>query len=104
MGDQPNKDLIMMGTEGDGEWEGDEGYYDNDFNALKGAKGKGKGKNNLQCYRCKGYGHMARGCPTPEDSQAEHLYLQCGGEGHFARDHHSMPKGKEKRSHGNRRP
>ena len=92
-----------MGTEGDGDWEGDEdyeGYYDNDLNAVKGAKckgkGNGKGKNNLQCYRCKGHGHMAFQCPTPEDSQAEHLCLQCGGEGQFARDHFLMPKGKGK--------
>ena len=100
----------MMGTEGDGDWEGGEdyeGYYSNDLNALNGAKGKGKGKgkgkDNLQCYWCKGYGHMAFQCPTPEDSQAEHLCLQCGGKGHFARDHQLMPKGEGKRRHGNRR-
>ena len=55
LGDQQDKDFNTMGTEGDGEWEGDEGYYDNDLNALKGAKGKGKsgmGKNKLQCYGC----------------------------------------------------
>lgn len=47
MGEQPDKDLNMMGTEGDGDWEGGEGYegyYENDLNALKGAKGRARAK------------------------------------------------------------
>ena len=71
---------VDRGGEGGGE---DEGYYDDDGNwwdwqgncwpteggeeqggADEVTKGRGKGYGP-QCYRCWGYGHLARNCPNP---------------------------------------
>lgn len=87
---------VDEGQDGEKGWE-QWGAGTQDLDSFKGSKGgkwgkgksdKGKGKGgHAQCYRCQGFGHLARDCPTPEGSTEQHICLSCGGAGHFARDH-----------------
>ncbi|WRX09049.1 zinc finger protein [Theobroma cacao] len=37
----------------------------------KGSKGDKSRSNNVQCFKCKGYGHIKRDCPTKRDESNE---------------------------------
>ncbi|WRX24614.1 zinc finger protein [Theobroma cacao] len=56
----------------------------------KGSKGGKSRSNNVQCFKCKGYGHIKRDCPTKEDesnknkeSEASKGWEQCIGDGSY---------------------
>ena len=78
IGERPTKDLNSDGGEGDELWNESWQGYEYDLNALKGQKGgtgkgkKGGSKGSQECHRCRGIGHIARECPTPEGRDDTH--------------------------------